>query len=128
MSRAPALQADAVLIVEDEFLIAEGLCAQIEDMGLTVCGVATTVAEAVALAWTHKPALVLMDMRLRGEGDGVDASLAIHSQVGSKIVFVTGSTEPGTMARIATDHAQAVLFKPVSEQQLRETVLQALGR
>jgi hypothetical protein len=42
--------------------------------------------------------------------DGVDAALVIHATVGSKVIFLTGSTDPETMARIQIDHPFAVLF------------------
>jgi two-component system, response regulator PdtaR len=103
-----------ILVVDDEFLIAEGLRAQIEDMGMTVCGTADTSDRAVALAQQYRPALVLMDMRLRGQKDGVDAALVIHATVGSKVIFITGSREPATIARIQLDHPMAILYKPIS--------------
>src|SRR3546814_14220704 len=76
--------ADCVLVVDDEYLIAESLRMQVEDMGMAVCGIAATAKGAVALAIKHRPQLVLMDMRLAGEGAGVAAALAIHEKVGSK--------------------------------------------
>lgn len=116
-----------VLIVDDEFLIAEGLRLQVEDMGLPVCATAATADDAIALAQRHQPMIVLMDMRLQGEKDGVDAALAIHDTVGAKVIFVTGSREPSTMARIQEDHPSAVLFKPVSDRQLRAAIEAAGG-
>jgi DNA-binding NarL/FixJ family response regulator len=116
-----------VLIVDDEYLIAEGLSLQIEDMGMTVCATAATAEDAIALTREHRPALVLMDMRLRGQKDGVDAALAIHEDVGSKVIFITGSREPATIERIALDHPAGVLFKPVSDRQLRAAVEAALA-
>ena len=116
---------DCILVVDDEFLIAEGLCMQVEDMGILVCGTAATADDAIALTQQHRPAIVLMDMRLRGDKDGVDAALAIHHTVGSKVIFITGSKEPATMARIQMDHPSAVLFKPVSDQQLKAAILEA---
>lgn len=118
---------DCILIVEDEFLIAEGLRFQVEEMGQTVCAIATTADEAIGAAQAHRPRIVLMDMRLRGEKDGVDAALTIYETVGSKVIFVTGSREPATMARIHTDHPAAVLFKPLSDRQLRSTIEQVLA-
>jgi DNA-binding NarL/FixJ family response regulator len=115
-----------ILVVEDEFLIAQGLCLQIEDMGLAVCGTAASADEAVALAQEFRPALVLMDMRLQGDKDGVDAALEIHYRVGSRVIFITGSREPATMARIQTDHPSAVLFKPISDAQLSLAIHSAL--
>jgi DNA-binding NarL/FixJ family response regulator len=67
-----------------------------------------------------------MDVRLQGLGDGVDAALAIHEHVGSKVIFVTGSREPATLDRIGMDHPAGVLFKPVSDRQLR-TAIEAAG-
>ena len=117
---------DCVLVVDDEFLIAHGLSAQIEDMGMAVCGMAASADEAVAKAQAHRPRLVLMDMRLLGDKDGVDAALEINATVGSKVIFITGSREQSTMERIALDHPSAVLFKPVSDQQLVSAVNAAI--
>jgi len=111
-----------VLVVDDEFLIAQGLCMQVEDMDLAVCGTAASADQAVAMAQAHRPELVLMDMRLLGDKDGVDAALAIHETVGSKVIFITGSREQATLDRIQMDHPAAVLFKPVSEHQLKSAI------
>ncbi len=117
-----------VLVVDDEFLIAQGLRMQVEDMGLKVCGTAATAATAIALAEAHRPSVVLMDVRLRGEGDGVDAAIAIHETVGSKVIFITGSREPATMGRIELDHPSAVLFKPLFGRQLQTAIEAVLER
>jgi len=110
---------DLVLIVDDEFLIAMGLSMQVEDMGREVCGTAASAEEAIELAQKYRPSIVLMDMRLQGDKDGVDAAVAIRATVGSKIIFITGSREPATLARIQMDHPATVLFKPISDRQLR---------
>jgi DNA-binding NarL/FixJ family response regulator len=113
---------DYVLVVEDEFLIAAALCVQLEDLGMKVCGTADTAERAVALAQEYRPSLVLMDVRLKGQEDGVDAALAIHATVGSKVIFITGSREPATITRIRSGHPAAVLFKPSSFRQLQTTI------
>jgi CheY-like chemotaxis protein len=127
-------ESPSILVVDDEFIIANSLSLQVEEMGYSVCGVAATAREAVELAQAVHAVerqtydIVLMDVRLRGEEDGVDAALAIHETTGSKVIFITGSREPATMARIELDHATAVLFKPIYGQQLRVAVDAALGR
>lgn len=118
---------EQILVVDDELLIVMGVCAQIEDMGMVVCGSAATSDEAIALAIEHRPKVILMDMRLRGEGDGGDASLVIHEKVGSRVIFMTGSREPATIDRINLDHPWVVLFKPVSSQQLEVTIRNAMA-
>lgn len=121
------LHHDRVLIVDDEFIITQTLAIYVEDLGLEVCGVAASADEAVALAVEHRPFIVLMDMRLQGDRDGVDASLEIHERVGSRVVFITGSREPATLSRIQGDHPAAILFKPISEGQLVAVIRQLLG-
>jgi two-component system, response regulator PdtaR len=109
----------SVLIVEDEYLIASLISDMVTDIGMSVCGIADNVEKAIGLATHHKPDLVLMDVRLRGK---VDAALAIHRLLGSPIVFITGSGEPANIARINTDHPAAVLIKPISFEQLTDTL------
>lgn len=127
MSEPLALNNRIVAVVDDEFLIAAGLSMQVEDMGMIVCGTAATADEAVALVQAERPSVVLMDVRLAGDKDGVDAALAIHETVGSKVIFVTGSREPQTLERIGLDHPAGVLFKPVSDLQLRQAIEAALA-
>ncbi len=111
------------LIVEDQFLIAEGLRCQLDMMNVEVCGIATTAEEALQIAIAERPDFVLMDVRLDGVRDGVDAALDIHhSNLAVPVIFVTGSREQETLDRIALDHPAATLFKPVSEHQLRHTI------
>jgi two-component system, response regulator PdtaR len=116
-----------VLIVEDEFLIAEMLSLMLEDMGISVCGKATTADEAVRLAWLHKPLLVLMDVRLKGEKDGVDAALEIRPLMPVPVIYLTGSREPAMIERINMNHPAGVLFKPFQYKQLKEVVQRVLG-
>lgn len=125
-SGLPELQ-DCVLIVDDEFLIADMFRLQIEAMGVRVCGKAATAAAAIALAQQHRPKVVLMDMRLQGKEDGVDASLVIHATVGSKIIFITASQEAVALARIKTDHPHAILHKPLFGLKLQTAVKEAMG-
>jgi two-component system, response regulator PdtaR len=116
---------ECVLVVDDQALIADLWCILLEDMGFSVCGTAPTAAAAISMAREHRPRVIIMDVRLRGEMDGVDAALAIHESLDSRIIFVTGSREPETMARIRLDNPAAVLFKPVSNQQFQSAVRQA---
>ena len=99
-----------------------GLHMQVEDMGREVCATAATASDAIEAAQRHRPVIVLMDVRLQGDMDGVDAARVIRDTVGSKVIFITGSREPATVARIEQGHPSAVLFKPVSDRQLRAAI------
>jgi len=114
------------LIVDDEILIADLWFMVLAEMGVAVCGVAATALGAIELARQHRPKVVLMDMRLRGELDGVDAALVIHETLGSNVIFITGSKDMAMKLRIEQDHPFDVLFKPVSERQLKTTVTRAM--
>jgi DNA-binding NarL/FixJ family response regulator len=112
-----------VLIVEDQFLASEFLRIWTETYGFDVCGVVTTADAAVTLAKQLKPTHVLMDVRLDGARDGVDAAIDIHEAVDTRIIYCTGSSEPSTVARIQADHPFEVLFKPIDPQLLGEALL-----
>jgi two-component system, response regulator PdtaR len=111
-----------VLVVDDEQLIALSLRLTLEEMGIEVCETAATARKAVELAQRHKPGIVLMDVRLRGEGDGVDAAIEIYRTLNAAVIFITGSREPETVARIHLDHPAAILFKPILPIHLREAI------
>ena len=116
-----------VLIVEDEFLIAEALAIIASDLGLAVCGRADTAEDAIGLAREHRPDLVFMDVRLKGARDGVDAALAIRSNVATPLIFITGSREPSTLARMRLVPGAGILFKPFQFEQIETAVKRALA-
>jgi CheY-like chemotaxis protein len=116
-----------VLVVDDEFLIADLLSTMLQDIGLEVCGTAATAAEAVSMAVAHQPSLVLMDVRLKGQPDGIEAARRIRQRVGSTVIFITGSAEPATLARIEREHPATVLYKPVRFGHLKSAVLKAMA-
>ena len=118
-------QNESILIVDDDLLICDYLKTAIEDLGYDVCGCVSTAEEAVQWAQRHRPHLILMDVRLRGRRDGIDAALEIREKQGTPIVFITGSNEPETLARINTQNPAAVLIKPIMWEQL-ERVLKSL--
>ena len=111
-----------MLVVEDEALIALSLTDMLESMGLTVCGTADNVRSAVDLADRDAPDLVLMDIRLRGEGDGIDAARLIRQRHAAAIIFVTGSCEQEMLDKIKTIPAAALLIKPILPGQLKSAI------
>jgi DNA-binding NarL/FixJ family response regulator len=112
----------AALVVEDEGLIALSLADMLEGMGFTVCGTADTAEKAVALAAVHRPVLVLMDVRLRGQRDGVDAAHEIQRSLPTRVIFVTGSCEQEILDRINAIRPAGLLIKPIMPQQLKAAV------
>ncbi len=108
-----------IVIVEDDVLIAGYFKTTCESFGHVVAAMARDADNACRAIDATSPDYVLMDMRLLGERDGVDVAFATqpgHPEM--KIVYITGSTEPSSIARIETDHPHCILTKPVSPQQI----------
>ncbi|MEQ1783834.1 MAG: response regulator [Hyphomonadaceae bacterium] len=119
-----------MLIVEDQFLAVEFLRIWVEAYGFVVCGVARSAPRAIELAVELDPDYILMDVRLEGEKDGVDAAiaiherlLAIHQKVKARIIYCTGSSEASTLSRISADHPFAILIKPIEPTELGAALL-----
>lgn len=112
-----------VLIVEDEVVIAMTLEGYAEDLGLAVCGVAATGADAVEMARSLRPDLILMDVNLIGPMDGIEAAQISHQAIGARIVFVTAYGTGEVMDRIrAAIPGAPVVPKPVNLSVLRRAV------
>jgi CheY-like chemotaxis protein len=88
-----------------------------------VCGVAKSAQRAIEMASKHRPDIVLMDVRLEGDRDGVDAALAINQTLQPRFIYCTGSSEPSTMARISEDHPFEILIKPINHEDLGAALL-----
>jgi CheY-like chemotaxis protein len=116
-----------VLVVEDELHIATVLGDLIEALGHRFCGVARSAFQAIAAARDMQPDVILMDVRLQGDVDGVHAALVIGETTNSKIVFITGARDSATMERIQLAHPVAVLFKPFSADQLHKVIEETAG-
>tara|TARA_R110002020_G_scaffold37221_2_gene112365 strand:+ start:153 stop:524 length:372 start_codon:yes stop_codon:yes gene_type:complete len=113
----------SVVIVEDDFLIMEYLRELSEEIGLNVLGTADIAEQAVSTILENRPDFVFMDLRLGGDKDGVDVAHAIQPDMPDlKIIYITGSNEPASLARISADHPHQVLIKPVVERDLRRAV------
>ena len=110
--------APKILIVEDEWLIAEYYRIVIEHLGYEICGIATNAGDAVKLARAEHPAAVIMDVRLWGDRDGIDAAQEICAIRQLPVIYVTASREPETSRRISADFPAEVLTKPVTQVHL----------
>lgn len=125
----PAATACRVLIVEDEAIVAMALEAYVEDFGFEACGIAATGLDAVELAKTQRPDVVLMDISLMGDMDGVEAARRAREDAGVRVVFVTAYGSGEVMERIRSLHPDApVVPKPVDPPTLRRAIEQAGGR
>jgi DNA-binding response OmpR family regulator len=116
------------LIVEDEVLIAEELRERLSRLGFSVIGAVDSADEGIAIATRECPDLVLMDIRLRGEKDGVQAAQEIREQVDVSIVYVSAHSDLLTVERAKrTDH-DGFILKPFHRRELQSVIEVAMLR
>ena len=116
-----------ILVVEDDFLVAADIELALIDAGFDVVGVAESADHAVALAAAEQPALILMDIRLAGGSDGIDAAIRIYREQGIRCLFASAHTD--TIARKRAEPAQPLgwLQKPYTMGRVVDAVKQALS-
>lgn len=102
----------SVLIVDDEFFIADAISESLVLYGCNVVGTAESGVEAVTMARALSPDLVLMDFRLKGELSGVEAASLIQKSLNCTIIFLTGSAEAET-GLLMREVSPYVLIKPI---------------
>ena len=122
--RLPAADGSAlrVLIVEDEFFIALDIQASLTALGHFSVGIAVSFDQALGIAGRERPDIVLMDIRLAGSRDGIEAAQEIFSSFGIRSVFVTANTDPHTRRRAAAVNPVGFLEKPLTSERLRNAL------
>lgn len=109
----------SVLIVEDEAVVGLDLSLQLEALGYAVVGVATSGEEAVQSARSLSPDLILMDVRLQGAVDGIEAAARIRGVQEVPIIFLTSYSDDETVRRAARTAPYGYLTKPYQLRELR---------
>ncbi|HAE22006.1 MAG TPA: hypothetical protein DCG47_06760 [Spirochaetaceae bacterium] len=117
-----------ILIVEDETIVALDLRERIRALGYEPCGIADTPAKAQALALEQKPALILMDIMLKGNGDGIDAAASIRALMDVPVVYVTAFSDDDTLTRVKATSPYGYIVKPYHERELRIGIELALAK
>jgi DNA-binding NarL/FixJ family response regulator len=112
LDRRLASEPTRILVVEDDFLIALELETGLTEAGFEVVGIAATAEEALDMAVSERPAVVVMDVRLAGKRDGVDAAIDILRATGVRSIFATANQDPRIKARGAHAQPLAWLSKP----------------
>jgi DNA-binding response OmpR family regulator len=110
------------LIVEDEILIAEELRERLSRLGFSVIAAVDNAEEAVAIAVRERPELVLMDIRLKGEKDGVQAAREIRKQVDVPLVYLTAYSDRMTVDRVSETEHDGYILKPFQSRELQSTI------
>ena len=115
-----------ILIVEDEAIVAKNIEKHLLNAGYNVVGLVTTAEESIENAKTEKPDLVLMDIKLKEERDGIEAANIIRESLRLPVVFLTSYTDDETFQRAKLTDPFGYLIKPFEIKDLKRTVEMAL--
>ena len=108
-----------ILIVEDDRIQALVLSSTLESLGYMIAGQATTAENAIALAGEKEPDLILMDIHLAGEKDGIYAAEQILADRNIPIIYLTAYADQETVSRAKTTGPFGYILKPVNERELK---------
>jgi two-component system, response regulator PdtaR len=117
-----------VLVVEDESIVALEIQDRLTMMGYHVCGLALSGEKAINLARTTSPSLVLMDIKLKGDMDGIEAAKTIKEEFNTPSIFITAFSDESTMQEIKEFFNYEYLLKPFEEEELKRAIEATLSK
>jgi DNA-binding NarL/FixJ family response regulator len=116
----------SILIVEDEIILAMDMKSFLEEQGFKVQAIAFSGHDALMQAEQNRPDLVLVDIKLEGYMDGIEAAKYIMEKFAIPVVFVTGNTDQPTKDRALAIKPAGYLKKPVNEENLYAVIREVL--
>jgi PAS domain S-box-containing protein len=118
----------SILIVEDDFIVAKVIEKSLRELGYSIAGMVGTGNDAVDVAGREQPDLVLMDINLQGEMDGIMAADAIRSNQDVPVVFLTAFSDQKTFSRALETAPYGYIIKPFQTNTLATTIQVALKK
>lgn len=115
-----------ILVVEDDINVAAVMEARLESFGYTVCEIAPSGPKAIEAARRHQPDLILMDILLEGDMNGVEAAETISATSDVPIIFITCLSDPAVLDRAIRTNPSGYLVKPYDNAELRSNIEIAL--
>jgi CheY-like chemotaxis protein len=111
-----------IMIVEDEMIAALALRKEFENLGYEVCELVCFGEEVLGNIEQEAPDVVLMDIDLRGDIDGIEAAKQIHSRFGVPIVFITGYVDQQLMEQASVVNPIGYFIKPLNCKEIQVTI------
>ncbi len=115
-----------IMIVEDEALVARDIKSSLTNFGYEVCAMVSSGEDAIRMAAEKMPDLIMMDIMLKGNIDGIQAADEIRRRFNIPVVYLTAYTDEDTIRRAKISEAFGYLLKPFEERELRTTIEMAL--
>jgi CheY-like chemotaxis protein len=117
-----------VMVVEDEAVVALHLRQELTKLGYTVAGVATNSEQALKMVDEVFPDVILMDIHIQGELDGIETANRIPRYLHIPVIYLTAYSEDTTLKRAGDTHPYGYLIKPFLDRELHATIKMALVR
>ncbi|BFI95130.1 MAG: hypothetical protein RSP_06400 [Rhodanobacter sp.] len=117
-----------VLVVEDEALLAEEIRSRVESLGHRVVGIADNGADAIGIARRERPDLILMDIRIKGDLNGIETADIIYGELDVPVVFSTAHSDRDTLQQAQIAGMFGYIIKPWREQDLVMAMRLAMHR
>ena len=115
-----------ILVVEDEIIVAKNIQNRLEQLGYTVSAVISSGEDAIKKAEEIHPDLILMDIKLDGEMDGIEAAKHIHNHFDIPIIYLTAYADDATLQRAKVTEPYGYIVKPFEERELQSNISIAL--
>ncbi|EKQ55713.1 MAG: CheY-like receiver domain-containing protein [Methanobacterium sp. Maddingley MBC34] len=116
----------SIILVEDEIIVAADVKNRLENMGYSVLGIFDTGEEAIEKVGELKPNLVLMDIVLKGEMDGIDAALKIRELFNIPIIYLTAYSDEKTLERAKITEPFGYVLKPFEDREIQSAIEMAI--
>lgn len=117
-----------VLITEDDLVSARFLNEALSDLGYKVVDIAQTAEESISKAIEFNPDIVIMDINLPGEIDGIEATKRIRTKLNIPVIYLTGAADTDTLDRALKTEPNGYVLKPFKKQELFTVIEMALHR
>ena len=116
----------SIILVEDEIIVAADVKNRLENMGYSVLGIFDNGEEAIQKAGELKPNLVLMDIVLKGEMDGIDAAQNIRELYDIPIIYLTAYSDEKTLQRAKVTEPFGYVLKPFEDREIQSAIEMAI--
>lgn len=115
-----------VLVVEDESIVSKDIQHSLKKLGYTVVGAASTGEKAIELALSERPDIVLMDIMLKGNMNGIEAASLIKEQIAIPVIFLTAYADESTLSKAKISEPYGYILKPFKEIDLQTSIEMAI--
>ncbi len=122
------MSSEKIMVVEDEWVVADQICRSLQDLGYTISSTASAGDEAIRKVEADSPDLILMDIVLKGKMDGIEAADRINSQFNIPIIYLTAYTNQEYIERAKQTKPFSYLVKPFNQKELYANIEMALHR